>query len=34
MFGNQAAFVNGDMFAGLFGDRLFVRLSDEDRPTG
>lgn len=33
MFGNQAAFVNGNMFAGLFGDRLFVRLSDTDRAT-
>lgn len=33
MFGNQAAFVNGNMFAGLFGDRLFVRLSDTDRTT-
>jgi TfoX/Sxy family transcriptional regulator of competence genes len=29
MFGNQAAFVNGNMFAGLFGDGLFVRLADE-----
>jgi TfoX/Sxy family transcriptional regulator of competence genes len=26
MFGNRSAFVNGNMFAGLFGDRLFVRL--------
>ncbi|MDQ6691181.1 MAG: TfoX/Sxy family protein [Candidatus Dormibacteraeota bacterium] len=26
MFGNLAAFVNGNMFAGLFGERLFVRL--------
>jgi hypothetical protein len=31
MFGNQAAFVNGNMFAGLFGDALFVRVGDEDR---
>ena len=30
MFGNLAAFVNGNMFAGLFGEDLFVRLSDED----
>ena len=30
MFGNPAAFVNGNMFAGLFGDDLFVRLSDDD----
>ncbi len=29
MFGNQAAFVNGNMFAGLFGDGLFVRLPDD-----
>ena len=26
MFGNLAAFVNGNMFAGLFGEDLFVRL--------
>ena len=31
MFGNVAAFVNGNMFAGLFGEDLFVRLGDEDR---
>jgi TfoX/Sxy family transcriptional regulator of competence genes len=30
MFGNLAAFVNGNMFAGLFGEELFVRLSDDD----
>jgi TfoX/Sxy family transcriptional regulator of competence genes len=30
MFGNLAAFVNGNMFAGLFGEDLFVRLPDED----
>jgi TfoX/Sxy family transcriptional regulator of competence genes len=30
MFGNLAAFVNGNMFAGLFGEELFVRLSDVD----
>ena len=30
MFGNLAAFVNGNMFAGLFGDDLFVRLPDAD----
>lgn len=29
MFGNLAAFVNGNMFAGLFGEDLFVRLSDD-----
>lgn len=28
MFGNRAAFVNGNMFAGLFGDSLFVRLPE------
>ncbi len=31
MFGNMAAFVNGNMFAGLFGDQLFVRLPDVER---
>ena len=31
MFGNESAFVNGNMFAGLFGNDLFVRLSDEGR---
>ncbi|MGA2663891.1 MAG: TfoX/Sxy family protein [Nitrososphaerales archaeon] len=31
MFGNDAAFVNGNMFAGLFGRQLFVRLSDPDQ---
>lgn len=31
MFGNVAAFVNGNMFTGLFGQELFVRLSEEDR---
>lgn len=31
MFGNLAAFVNGNMFSGLFGDDLFVRVSDEDQ---
>ena len=30
MFGNISAFVNGNMFAGLFGDDLFVRLADEE----
>src|SRR5438270_13147987 len=29
MFGNRAAFVNGNMFAGLFGDGLFVRLAGD-----
>lgn len=31
MFGNVSAFVNGNMFFGLFGSDLFLRLSDEDR---
>lgn len=31
MFGNVAAFVNGNMFMGLFGPDLFVRLPEEDR---
>jgi TfoX/Sxy family transcriptional regulator of competence genes len=31
MFGNISAFVNGNMFTGLFGNDLFVRLSDESR---
>jgi TfoX/Sxy family transcriptional regulator of competence genes len=33
MFGNLAAFVNGNLFTGLFGDGLFVRLSEADRST-
>jgi TfoX/Sxy family transcriptional regulator of competence genes len=31
MFGNDAAFVNGNMFTGLFGKQLFVRLSEQDQ---
>ena len=31
MFGNISGFVNGNMFAGLFGDDLFVRLSEQKR---
>ena len=31
MFGNLSAFVNGNMFCGLFGEDLFVRVSDEDQ---
>lgn len=31
MFGNLGAFVNGNMFAGLFGPTIGVRLSTEDR---
>jgi TfoX/Sxy family transcriptional regulator of competence genes len=30
MFGNLGAFVNGNMFAGLFGSSLGVRLVDDD----
>ena len=31
MFGNLAAFVNGNMFFALFGRDVAVRLSEEDR---
>jgi len=31
MFGNLGAFVHGNMFAGLFGSAVGVRLSDADR---
>ena len=31
MFGNLSAFVNGNMFCGLFGDDLFVRVSEGDQ---
>lgn len=31
MFGNLAVFVNGNMFCGLFGEDLFVRVSDDDQ---
>src|SRR5215469_16749702 len=31
MFGNLGAFVHGNMFAGLFGPAVGVRLSDADR---
>ncbi|MCB5290647.1 TfoX/Sxy family protein [Arthrobacter sp. SO3] len=31
MFGNLGAFVNGNMFAGLFGPIIGVRLSEADR---
>jgi TfoX/Sxy family transcriptional regulator of competence genes len=30
MFGNLAAFVNGNLFAGLFGEDLFVRLPADE----
>ena len=31
MFGNLGAFVNGNMFAGLFGVDIGVKLPDDDR---
>jgi len=31
MFGNLAAFVDGNMSVGLYGDDLFVRLASSDR---
>jgi TfoX/Sxy family transcriptional regulator of competence genes len=31
MFGCQAAFINGNMFTGLMGSSLFVRLSEAER---
>jgi TfoX/Sxy family transcriptional regulator of competence genes len=31
MFGYPCAFENGQLFAGLFGDGLFVRVSETDR---
>jgi TfoX/Sxy family transcriptional regulator of competence genes len=31
MFGNISAFVNGNMFFGVFGSDLFLRLSGEDQ---
>ena len=31
MFGNISAFVNGNMFFGLFGNDLFLRLSVQDQ---
>jgi len=34
MFGHPAAFVTGQMFLGVFGDSVFVRLSEADRPGG
>jgi TfoX/Sxy family transcriptional regulator of competence genes len=33
MFGQLSAFVNGDMFMGIFGDDVFVRLPADDRET-
>ncbi len=31
MFGQVSAFINGNMFAGVFGDSVFVRPNQEDR---
>jgi TfoX/Sxy family transcriptional regulator of competence genes len=31
MFGNLSAFVNGNMFFGVFGNDLFLRLSVQDQ---
>lgn len=31
MFGNLSAFVRGNMYMGVYGDDLFVRLSERDR---
>lgn len=31
MFGNLAGFINGNMFAGLYGQRIFIRLPEEER---
>src|SRR5437868_7062441 len=33
MFGQLSAFVNGNMFMGIFGSDVFVRLPEEDRAT-
>ena len=33
MFGQLAAFVNGNMFTGIIGDAIFVRPSDADYET-
>jgi TfoX/Sxy family transcriptional regulator of competence genes len=30
MFGYPAYFINGNMFVGVFGDKIFLRLSDAD----
>ena len=30
MFGNEAAFANGNLFFGVYGDHLFVRLPEEE----
>lgn len=31
MFGNIGSFINGNMFSGLFGNQIFVRLPENER---
>jgi TfoX/Sxy family transcriptional regulator of competence genes len=31
MFGSLAGFINGNMFTGLFGEQIFVRLPEKER---
>jgi TfoX/Sxy family transcriptional regulator of competence genes len=31
MFGNIGSFINGNMFSGLFGNKIFVRLPENER---
>ncbi|BBH22939.1 hypothetical protein Back11_42840 [Paenibacillus baekrokdamisoli] len=31
MFGNLAGFINGNMFTGLYGQQIFIRLPEEER---
>ncbi|HLO12439.1 MAG TPA: TfoX/Sxy family protein [Pseudoneobacillus sp.] len=31
MFGNIGSFINGNMFGGLFGNQIFVRLPENER---
>lgn len=31
MFGNLASFMNGNMFAGVFGQQVFIRLPEESQ---
>jgi TfoX/Sxy family transcriptional regulator of competence genes len=33
MFGQVSAFVNGNMFMGIFGEDVFVRLPEDDRES-
>jgi TfoX-like protein len=33
MFGHPAAFAQGNLFLGVFGESVFVRLSEDDRPA-